>query len=45
MLTTHGVPLVLSIFTFGLVAAVESIVLGRWSRVVPDGAEEGVRQA
>jgi len=44
LLTIHSVPLVLSIFTFGLVAAVESIVLGRWSRAVPTG-EEAVRQA
>ncbi|HTG82163.1 MAG TPA: hypothetical protein VL949_09490 [Geobacteraceae bacterium] len=36
MLGTHGVPLVLSVFTFGLVAALESIALGRWSRTVPD---------
>jgi hypothetical protein len=44
MLTIHGVPLVLSIFTFGLVAAVESIMLGRWSHAVPDG-DDAVRQA
>lgn len=32
LLLTHGMPLVLSIFTFGLVAALESIALGRWQR-------------
>lgn len=36
MLGTHGVPLVLSVFTFGLVAALESIALGRWSRTAAD---------
>ncbi|MBI2353827.1 MAG: hypothetical protein HYV06_02160 [Deltaproteobacteria bacterium] len=30
MFGTHGVPLVLSVFSFGLAAAVESIMLGRW---------------
>ena len=36
MLQTHGVPLVLSVFTFGLVAAIESIVLGRWPQSPSD---------
>jgi hypothetical protein len=30
LLRTHGMPLVLSVFTFGLVAALGSITLGRW---------------
>jgi hypothetical protein len=32
LLGTHGMPLVLSVFTFGIVAAIESILLGRWHR-------------
>lgn len=40
LIGTHGMPLVLSVFTFGMVAAMESIALGRWqkesSRVAPD---------
>ncbi|MDI6726519.1 MAG: hypothetical protein QMD32_06105 [Smithellaceae bacterium] len=32
LLYIHGIPLVLSIFTFGLAAATESIILGRWPR-------------
>lgn len=32
LLGTKGVPLVLSVFSFGLAAAVLSIVLGRWQR-------------
>jgi uncharacterized membrane protein len=28
----HGVPLVLSVFSFGLAAALESVALGRWQR-------------
>lgn len=30
--TLHGVPLVLSVFSFGVTAAVESVILGRWQR-------------
>ena len=32
LLGTHGFPLVASIFTFGLAAAVESVALGRWHK-------------
>lgn len=32
LLGTHGVPLVASVFTFGLAAAVESVALGRWQK-------------
>ena len=35
---TQGMPLVLSVFTFGLVAALGSLVLGRWPRNSPDPA-------
>jgi len=33
LLGTHGMPLVLSVFSFGLAAALESIALGRWQKV------------
>ena len=33
---TRGIPLVLSVFTFGLVAALESIALGRWQKIAGD---------
>ncbi|HEY6874287.1 MAG TPA: hypothetical protein VI298_16300 [Geobacteraceae bacterium] len=36
MLGTHGIPLVLSVFSFGLAAAVESVALGRWPRAARD---------
>ena len=36
MLGTHGFAQVVSIFTFGLVAALESIMLGRWPRTPPE---------
>jgi uncharacterized membrane protein len=32
MLGTHGLPLVLSVFSFGLAAALESVALGRWGK-------------
>ncbi|MBT0653364.1 hypothetical protein [Geomobilimonas luticola] len=32
LLGTHGMPLVLSVFSFGLAAALESIALGRWQK-------------
>lgn len=32
MFGTHGLPLVLSVFSFGIAAAVESIILSRWQR-------------
>ncbi|HEX9078470.1 MAG TPA: hypothetical protein VF795_02705 [Desulfuromonadaceae bacterium] len=32
LISSHGLPLVLSVFTFGAVAAMESITLGRWQR-------------
>jgi len=36
MTGTRGVPLVLSVFTFGLVAALESVALGRWPRTTKE---------
>jgi len=32
LLGAHGVPLVASVFTFGLAAALESVALGRWQK-------------
>jgi len=32
LLSSHGVPLVASVFTFGLAAAIESVALGRWQK-------------
>lgn len=32
LLGTHGVPLVLSVFSFGVAAAVESLALGKWQK-------------
>jgi hypothetical protein len=32
LLGTHGMPLVLSVFSFGMAAAVESIALGKWQK-------------
>ncbi len=32
LLGTHGLPLVLSIFSFGLLAAIESLALGKWAK-------------
>ena len=37
MLGTHGLPQVLSILSFGLAAALESILLGRWPKTAPEG--------
>lgn len=36
LLYIQGIPLVLSIFSFGLAAATESLILGRWPRGFPD---------
>ena len=35
LLGTKGVPLVLSVLSFGLAAATQSITLSRWQRVPP----------
>jgi hypothetical protein len=32
LLRSHGLPLVFSVFSFGVAAAVESIVLGKWAK-------------
>jgi hypothetical protein len=38
---THGVPLVLSVFSFGMAAAVESIALGKWQKPPADQTQNG----
>ena len=38
LLGAHGVPLVASVFTFGLAAAIESVALGRWQKKGGPGA-------
>lgn len=40
LLGTHGFPLVASIFTFGLAAAIESVALGRWHKRRADAVSE-----
>lgn len=32
LIGTHGLPLVLSVFSFGLLAAIESLALGKWAK-------------
>ncbi|HJV37057.1 hypothetical protein [Geomonas sp.] len=39
LIGAHGVPLVGSVFTFGVAAAVESVALGRWKKEVPSEVE------
>jgi uncharacterized membrane protein len=42
LMSAKGMPLVLSVLSFGIAAAVESIILGRWQRLTkstPDSAE------
>lgn len=38
---THGLPLVFSVFSFGMAAAVESIALGKWQKQTADLSQEG----
>ena len=40
LLGTHGFPLVASIFTFGLAAALQSVALGRWHKRHQGEADE-----
>ena len=40
LLGSHGVPLVASVFTFGLAAAIESVALGRWQKGAANAAAE-----
>ncbi len=37
LLGIHGMPLVFSVFSFGLLVAVESIALGKWPKADSDG--------
>ena len=41
LLVTKGVPLVLSVFSFGLAAATQSITLSRWQKAPSTAAPEG----
>jgi hypothetical protein len=36
LLGTHGLPLVFSVFSFGMAAAVESLALGKWQKLASD---------
>jgi xanthine/uracil permease len=40
MLAARGLPLVLSVFSFGLAAAIGSVVLGRWQRQTVEAAPD-----
>jgi hypothetical protein len=40
LLGTHGLPLVFSVFSFGMAAAVESLALGKWQKQ-PDDQTQG----
>jgi hypothetical protein len=42
LLGTHGLPLVFSVFSFGLAAAVESLALGKWQRQPAETAVDPV---
>ena len=46
LLGTHGLPLVFSVFSFGVAAAVESIALGKWQKLpakqTQNGADTGI---
>ena len=35
LIGTHGVPLVISVLSFGLATAIESVMLGRWQHLSP----------
>jgi hypothetical protein len=39
MVQQKGMPLMISVFTFGLVAALASFVLGRWKKSVDSSGE------
>jgi len=45
LLSSHGVPLVASVFTFGLAAAIESVALGRWQKHSEGAAPEAPEPA
>lgn len=44
LLGTHGMPLVFSVFSFGLAAAIESVVLGKWLKQPAGEGEAAVGQ-
>ncbi|MBE0597948.1 MAG: hypothetical protein IH614_11825, partial [Desulfuromonadales bacterium] len=41
LIRTHGMPLVMSVLSFGLATAVESVILGRWEHWSPPVQENG----
>jgi hypothetical protein len=41
LLGTHGLPLVFSVFSFGMAAAVESLALGKWQKPPADQTQNG----
>ena len=45
LLGAHGLPLVFSVFSFGLAAAVESLALGKWQVTAADQAKKGAGTA
>ena len=45
LLGTHGVPLVFSVFSFGMAAAVDSLALGKWQKRTADQAQSGIGKA
>lgn len=40
LIGTHGVPLVFSVFSFGMAAAVESVALGKWQKQPVEAAQK-----
>ena len=41
LIRAHGIPLVMSVLSFGLATAVESVILGRWQHLLAAGASIG----
>ena len=39
LIRSHGMPLVISVLSFGLATAVESVILGRWQRLPSSGQD------
>lgn len=44
LLGTHGLPLVFSVFSFGVAVAVESVALGKWPKKSEDKVDREIRQ-
>ena len=41
LIRAHGMPLVISVLSFGLATAVESVILGRWQHLSPPARGKG----